>query len=92
MVKFQNLRSYFRKEQKKNMFLKSGSGASFLKPKWEHFTRLQFLNDTFIPESSSSNLDNVEVILTIISLKIFLLHICKTGLQKPSVCWFYGVF
>ncbi|GFY72236.1 retrovirus-related Pol polyprotein from type-1 retrotransposable element R2 [Trichonephila inaurata madagascariensis] len=56
-AKFQNLRTYYRNEKKKLSSFTSGTGARDFAPKWEHFTRLQFLDDTIEPLDSTSNLD-----------------------------------
>ncbi|GFY73562.1 hypothetical protein TNIN_21651 [Trichonephila inaurata madagascariensis] len=54
-----NLRTYYRNEKKK--LSSSRSGARDFVPKWEHFSRLQFLYDTIKPLDSTSNLDYMEL-------------------------------
>ncbi|GFY64493.1 uncharacterized protein TNIN_31241 [Trichonephila inaurata madagascariensis] len=60
-AKFQNLRTYYRNEKKKLSSFTSVTGARDFAPKWEHFTRLQFLDDTIEPLDSTSNLDYMEL-------------------------------
>ncbi|GFY46304.1 hypothetical protein TNIN_62801 [Trichonephila inaurata madagascariensis] len=57
IAKFQNLRN----EKKKLSSFRSGTGARDFVPKWEHFARLQFLDDTIEPLDSTSNLDYMEL-------------------------------
>ncbi len=55
--KFSNLRTYYRKQQK--LFKgSSGSAGLGLQPRWEHFVRLQFLDDSLETTPSISTLDN----------------------------------
>ncbi|GFX47079.1 hypothetical protein TNCV_4664051 [Trichonephila clavipes] len=61
IAKFKNLRTYYRNEKQKLSSFRSGTGARDLVPKWEHFARLQFLDDTIQPLDSISNLDNMEL-------------------------------
>ncbi|GFY46935.1 hypothetical protein TNIN_52851 [Trichonephila inaurata madagascariensis] len=61
IAKFQNLRTYYRKEKKKLSTFRSGTGAEDFVPKWEPFARLQFLDDTINPVESTSNLDYMEL-------------------------------
>ncbi|GFS64119.1 hypothetical protein TNIN_80421 [Trichonephila inaurata madagascariensis] len=49
IAKFQNLRTYYHNERKKLSSFRSGTGARGFVPKWEHFARLQFLDDTIKP-------------------------------------------
>jgi len=56
------LRNQFSKELKKTNTIPSGMGAGELyHSKWEHFVRLQFLCDTFIPRSSRCNIPVVRI-------------------------------
>ncbi|GFX56303.1 hypothetical protein TNCV_2242361 [Trichonephila clavipes] len=61
IAKFQNLRTYYRNEKKKQSSFRSGTDARDLVPEWEHFARLQFLDDTIKPLHSISNLDYMEL-------------------------------
>ncbi|GFV95488.1 hypothetical protein TNCV_4574901 [Trichonephila clavipes] len=61
IAKFQKLRTYYRKEKKKLLTFKSGIEAEDIVAKWEHFTRLQFLDDTINTVESTSDLDYVEL-------------------------------
>ncbi|GFT13160.1 hypothetical protein TNCV_4295471 [Trichonephila clavipes] len=61
IAKFQNLHTYYRNEKKKLSSFRSGTGARYFVPKWEHFARLQFLDDTIKPLDSTSNLDYMEL-------------------------------
>ncbi|KFM58786.1 hypothetical protein X975_16198, partial [Stegodyphus mimosarum] len=45
LAKFKNLRSQYRRERKRMLTFKSGSGGQGFIPKWEHFQRLSFLDD-----------------------------------------------
>ncbi|GBN18282.1 hypothetical protein AVEN_164854-1, partial [Araneus ventricosus] len=54
--KFNTLRSYFQREERK-LKLASGSAGLELAPKWVHFQRMLFLKDTAIVGQSESNLD-----------------------------------
>ncbi|XP_035234001.1 uncharacterized protein LOC118205825 [Stegodyphus dumicola] len=58
LAKFKNLRSQYRRERKRMLTFKSGSGGQGFVPKWEHFQRLSFLDDGTMAEDSCSNLDN----------------------------------
>ncbi|XP_035217881.1 uncharacterized protein LOC118191189 [Stegodyphus dumicola] len=58
LAKFKNLRSQYRRERKRMLTFKSGSGGQGFVPKWEHFQRLSFLDDGMVAEDSCSNLDN----------------------------------
>ncbi|GFS31274.1 uncharacterized protein TNIN_134801 [Trichonephila inaurata madagascariensis] len=59
--KCQNLRTYYRNKKKKLSSFTSETGPRDFVPKWEHFTRLQFLDDTIEPLDSTSNLDYMEL-------------------------------
>ncbi|GFU95845.1 DDE_3 domain-containing protein [Trichonephila clavipes] len=68
IAKFKNLRTYYRNEKQKLSSFRSGTGARDLVPKWEHFARFQFLDDTIQPLDSISNLDNMELEVNATSL------------------------
>ncbi|GFU27319.1 hypothetical protein TNCV_594041 [Trichonephila clavipes] len=70
IAKFKNLRTYYRNEKQKLSSFRSGTGARDLVPKWEHFARLQFLDDTIQPLDSISNLDNMELEVNATSLNV----------------------
>ncbi|GFU36922.1 hypothetical protein TNCV_2670961 [Trichonephila clavipes] len=61
IAKFQNLRTYYRNEKKKLSSFRSGTDARDFVPKWDHFVRLQFLDDTIKSLDSISNLDYMEL-------------------------------
>ncbi|XP_054708167.1 uncharacterized protein LOC129218014 [Uloborus diversus] len=54
--KFSNLRTYFQRELKAMRKFKSGSGCDVIQPRWVHFPRLSFLQDSVTPKPSTSNL------------------------------------
>ncbi|GFQ70005.1 hypothetical protein TNCT_485811 [Trichonephila clavata] len=84
IAKFQNLRTYYRKEKKKLTSFKSGTGVVDFVPKWEHFTRLQFLEDTINPVDSTSNLDYMELEINAY-LRIYLIEaVLDTPPSIPS--------
>lgn len=54
--KFNNLKKYFAREMRKIRKPSGSPGAGFV-PKWEHFSKLEFLNDVVIVMETSSNLE-----------------------------------
>ncbi|GFV81025.1 hypothetical protein TNCV_2270091 [Trichonephila clavipes] len=70
IANFKNLRTYYRNEKQKLSSFRSGTGARDLVPKWEHFARLQFLDDAIKPLDSISNLDNMELEVNATSLNV----------------------
>lgn len=56
MQKFSNLKNYYKRELNKYRKLRSGDEDVGFKPKWIHFTRMEFLNDVVEAEEGVDNL------------------------------------
>ncbi|GFY64894.1 hypothetical protein TNIN_8021 [Trichonephila inaurata madagascariensis] len=84
-AKFQNLRTYYRNEKKKLSSFTSGTGARDFAPKWEHFTRLQFLDDTIEPLDSTSNLDYMELEINATPLNVSMEDAFQNVVELPPI-------
>ncbi|GFS58012.1 MADF domain-containing protein [Trichonephila clavipes] len=85
IAKFKNLRTYYRNEKQKLSSFRSGTGAIDLVPKWEHFARLQFLDDTIQPLDSISNLDNMELEVNATSLNVSDEDLFENDVELPPI-------
>ncbi|GFY11885.1 hypothetical protein TNCV_4973851 [Trichonephila clavipes] len=85
IAKFKNLRTYYRNEKQKLSSFRSGTGARDLVPKWEHFARLQFLDDTIKPLDSISNLDNMELEVNATSLNVSDEDLFENVVELPPI-------
>ncbi|GFT20740.1 MADF domain-containing protein [Trichonephila clavipes] len=85
IAKFKNLRTYYRNEKQKLSYFRSGTGAIDLVPKWEHFARLQFLDDTIQPLDSISNLDNMELEVNATSLNVSDEDLFENDVELPPI-------
>ncbi|GFX33905.1 hypothetical protein TNCV_3963141 [Trichonephila clavipes] len=54
-------------------------------PKWEHFARLQFLDDTIKPLDSISNLDNMELDVNATSLNVRDEDLFENDVELPPI-------
>ncbi|GFY58367.1 MADF domain-containing protein [Trichonephila inaurata madagascariensis] len=84
-AKFQNLRTYYRNEKKILSSFTSGTGARDFAPKWEHFTRLQFLDDTIEPLDSTSNLDYMELEINATPLNVSMEDAFQNVMELPPI-------
>ncbi|GFY56662.1 MADF domain-containing protein [Trichonephila inaurata madagascariensis] len=84
-AKFQNLRTYYRNEKKKLSSFTSGTGARDFAPKWEHFTRLQFLDDTIESLDSTSNLDYMELEINATPLNVSTEDAFQNVVELPPI-------
>ncbi|GFU95747.1 hypothetical protein TNCV_4889361 [Trichonephila clavipes] len=66
---------------------RSGTGARDLVPKWEHFARLQFLDDTIKPLDSTSNLDNMELEVNATSMNVSDEDLFENVLELPPILY-----
>ncbi|GFY77095.1 MADF domain-containing protein [Trichonephila inaurata madagascariensis] len=80
-AKFQNLRN----EKKKLSSFTSGTGARDFAPKWEHFTCLQFLDDTIEPLDSTSNLDYMEPEINATPLNVSMEDAFQNVVELPPI-------
>ncbi|GFW79608.1 hypothetical protein TNCV_1428681 [Trichonephila clavipes] len=74
-----------RNEKQKLTSFRSGTGARDLVPKWEHFARLQFLDDTIQPLDSISNLDNMELEVNVTSLNVSDEDLFENDVELPPI-------
>ncbi|GFW09980.1 uncharacterized protein TNCV_4207451 [Trichonephila clavipes] len=65
--------------------LRSGIGARDLVPKWEHFTHLQFLDDTIKPLDSTSDLDYMELEVNAASLNVSDEDLFENNMELPPI-------
>ncbi|GFV88590.1 hypothetical protein TNCV_1244001 [Trichonephila clavipes] len=85
IAKFQNLHTYYRNEKKKLSSFRSGTGARDLVPRWEHFARLQFLDDTIEPLDSTLNLDYMELEVNATSLNVSDEELFENVVELPPI-------
>ncbi|GFW61154.1 hypothetical protein TNCV_4509761, partial [Trichonephila clavipes] len=85
IAKFKNLRTYYHNEKQKLSSFRSGTGARDLVPKWEHFARLQFLDDNSKPLDSTSNLDNMELEVNATSLNVSDEDLFENVVELPPI-------
>ncbi|GFW22622.1 hypothetical protein TNCV_2764341 [Trichonephila clavipes] len=67
------------------LYARSGTGARDFVPKWEHFARLQFLDDTIKPLDSTSNLDNMELEVNATSLNVSDEDLFENVVELPPI-------
>ncbi|GFY66278.1 hypothetical protein TNIN_484751 [Trichonephila inaurata madagascariensis] len=60
-------------------------GARDFAPKWEHFTRLQFLDDTIEPLDSTSNLDYMELEINATPLNVSMEDAFQNVVELPPI-------
>ncbi|GFY50004.1 hypothetical protein TNIN_349371 [Trichonephila inaurata madagascariensis] len=85
IAKFQNLSTYYRNEKKKLSSFRSGTGARDFVPKWEHFARLQFLDDTIEPLDSTSNLNYMELEIKATPLNVSAEDVFENVVELPPI-------
>ncbi|GFW89954.1 hypothetical protein TNCV_864841 [Trichonephila clavipes] len=85
IAKFKNIRTYYCNEKQKLSSFRSGTGARDLVPKWEHFARLQFLDDTIKPLDSISNLNNMELEVNATSLNVSDEDLFENVVELPPI-------
>ncbi|GFY13455.1 hypothetical protein TNCV_1803261 [Trichonephila clavipes] len=85
IAKLKNLHTYYRNEKQKLSSFRSGTGERDLVPKWGHFARLQFLDDTIKPLDSTSNLDNMELEVNATSLNVSDEDLFENVVELPPI-------